>query len=162
MNPLAGAQRLDPYKNFKFRLKYDGRYVYGGNQATGLTISRVTANYRSGGDPSTAHKSPGRSKYEAITLERGVTFDQGFHNWAGQVSRFGANAGLQVPPASLRKDIFLVIYDDGGRWIKSYEITRGWVSGYKALPDLSSNSNSVAIQHMEIEHEGLILSPVHR
>ena len=38
MNPLASAQRLDPYKNFKFRLKYDGRYVYGGNQATGLTI----------------------------------------------------------------------------------------------------------------------------
>ena len=162
MNPLAGAQRLDPYKNFKFRLKSDGRYVYGGNQATGLTISPVTANYRSGGDPSTAHKSPGRSKYEAITLERGVTFDQGFHNWASQVSGHGAKVRSGAPSASLRKDIFLEEYDDSGRWKTSYKVISSWVSGYKALPDLSSNSNSVAIQHMEIEHEGLILSPVHR
>jgi phage tail-like protein len=163
MNPLANTQRLDPYKNFKFLLKYDGRYVYGGSRLTGLTPSSMTANYRAGDDPLSApHKLPGRSKYLAITLERGVTFDQGFHNWASQASRFGSKVGSQAPPAGLRKDIFLEEYDDGGRWKTSYQITRSWVSEYKALPDLSSNSNSVSIEHMEIEHEGLILSAVHR
>jgi phage tail-like protein len=163
MNPLASAQRLDPYKNFKFLLKYDGRYVYGGNQATGLTLSPATVDYRAGNDPLTSpRKLPGRTKYSPITLQRGVTLDQGFHNWASQVSRFGANDGSQVPPANFRKNLFLEIYDDRGHWITSYQITRSWVSGYKALPNLSSNSNSVAIEELEIEHEGLVLAPVHR
>src|SRR5580704_8451705 len=152
MNPHANAQRLDPYKNFKFRLKFDGRYVYGGNQATGLTLSPVTANYRAGDDPvGSPRKLPGRTKYSPITLQRGVTSDQGFHNWASQVSRFPAKAGSGAPPTGLRKDIYLEQYDDAGRWITSYQITRCWVSGYKALPDLGSNSNSVAIQELEIE-----------
>src|SRR5262252_9166647 len=69
----ANPHRLDPYKNFKFRLKWDGKYVYGGSKVTGLKRTTEVVEHRNGGDPSTSHKSPGRTKYEAITLERGLT-----------------------------------------------------------------------------------------
>ncbi len=117
MSAFVNMQRLDPYKNFKFLLMYEGRYVYGGTLTSDLT--RVV--YRSGGDPSTAVKSPGRTKYEPITLERGVTYDQAFNNWASQVSKFGGNTGAQVPSANFRKDLYLVIYNEAGQWVNSYQ-----------------------------------------
>jgi phage tail-like protein len=149
--------RLDPYKNFKFLLMSEGRYLYGGNLPNGAT----PVIFRPGGDPS-FFKTPGRNKYEPITLQRGVAYDQAFNNWANQVSKFAGNTGSQAPPANFRKDLYLVIYNEAGHWVTSYQMSHCWVSGYKALPDFSSNSNAIAIQHIQIEHEGLILSHVHR
>ncbi len=88
----ANPKRLDPYKNFKFRLKWDGKYVYGGSKLTGLKRTTEVVEHRNGGDPSTSHKSPGRTKYEAITLERGLTQDMEFHDWAGKVWSYRRSA----------------------------------------------------------------------
>lgn len=154
---IASNTRIDPYKNFKFRLVWEGRPAYGSNQLRG-TIPSAAVQFRSGGDPSTAHKSPGRNKYETITLERGVTQDALFHNWASQVSKFGSNPGAEASLANFRKDIFLELYNEAGQLTASYKLLRAWISKYKALPALGGLNNAVAIEHIEIEYEGIAIA----
>lgn len=148
-------QRLDPYKNFKFRLKWDGKYVAGINKLTvGLNRTTEIVKHREGGDPSTSHKSPGRNKYDAVTLEQGVTQDTEFQNWASGVWKFGAGLGSEVSPKNFRKDIILEIYSEAGQLAIAYKLNRCWVSGYRSMPDLDANANAVAIQHIKLENEG--------
>jgi phage tail-like protein len=146
--------RIDPYKNFKFRVKWDGKYVYGGSKLTGLKRTTEVVEHRSGGDPSTSHKSPGRTNYEAVTLERGLTQDLAFHDGAGLVWKFGAALGSEVSLDNFRKDIYLEVYDESGQLEIAYKIYRCWVSEYQALPDLDANANAIAIEHIKIENEG--------
>ena len=146
--------RLDPYKNFKFRLKWDGKFVYGGSKLSALKRTTQVVKHRAGGDPSTSHKSPGVTEYEPITLERGLTMDMAFHDWAGLVWNFGSNLGAEVSLASFRKDISLEFYNEAGQLVIAYKIYRCWVSEYQALPDLDSNANAIAIEHIKIENEG--------
>jgi phage tail-like protein len=146
--------RIDPYKNFKFRVKWDGKYVYGGSKLTGLKRTTEVVEHRSGGDPSTSHKSPGRTKYEAVTLERGLTQDLAFHDWAGLVWKFGAALGSEVSLDNFHKDIYLEVYDESGQLEIAYKIYRCWVSEYQAMPDLDANANAIAIEHIKIENEG--------
>ncbi len=153
----VNATRLDPYKNFKFRLKWDGKYVLGCSKLSGLKRTTEVVEHREGGDPSTSRKSPGRSKFEALTLERGRTQDLEFHNWAGLVYNFGAGLGAQVSLASFRKDIYLEFYNEAGQLVLAYKIYRCWVSEYQALPDLDANANAIAIEHIKIENEGFEL-----
>ena len=150
----VNTQRLDPYKNFKFRLKWDGRYVAGISKVGALKRTTEVVEHRSGGDPSTSHKSPGRSKFEAITLERGLTQDLAFHDWAGLVWNFGASLGSEVSLANFRKDIYLEFYNEAGQLALAYKIYRCWVSEYQALPDLDANANAIAIEHIKLENEG--------
>jgi len=110
--------------------------------------------HREGGDPSTSRKSPGRTKYEAITLERGVTHDPEFEAWAAKVWQLGATAGAEVSLQDFRKDLILDFFNEAGQIAISYKIYRCWVSEYQALPDLDANANAVAIQHIKIENEG--------
>jgi phage tail-like protein len=155
MPPFSvNTTRLDPYKNFKFRIKWDGQYVYGGSKLTGLKRSTEVVEHRAGGDPSTAHKSPGRTKYEAITLERGLTQDMAFHDWAGLVWNFGAGLGSEVSLANFRKNLYLELYNEAGQLVIAYKIYRCWVSEYQAMPDLDANANAIAIEHIKIENEG--------
>jgi phage tail-like protein len=146
--------RLDPYKNFKFRLKWDGKYVLGASKVTGLKRSTEVVEHRSGGDPSTSHKSPGRTKFEAITLERGLTQDLAFNQWAGLVWNFGSGLGSEVSLANFRKDIYLELYNEAGQLVIAYKIYRCWVSEYQAMPDLDANANAIAIEHIKLENEG--------
>jgi phage tail-like protein len=146
--------RLDPYKNFKFRLKWDGKYVAGCSKVSGLQRTTEMIEHREGGDPSTSHKSPGRTKYEAITLERGLTQDLAFHDWAGLVWNFGGALGAEVSLANYKKNIYLEFYNEAGQLVIAYQIFRCWVSEYKALPDLDANANAVAIEHIKLECEG--------
>jgi phage tail-like protein len=150
----VNPQRLDPYKNFKFRLKWDGKYVAGISKVSGLKRTTEVVEHRSGGDPSASYKSPGRNKYEAITLERGLTQDMQFHDWSGLVWNFGAALGAQVSLANFRKDIYLEVYNEAGQLVIAYKIYRCWVSEYQALPDLDANANAVAIEHIKLENEG--------
>lgn len=149
----ANPKRLDPYKNFKFRLKWDGKYVFG---ASKIRLKRTTevVEHRAGGDPSTSHKSPGRTKFDAITLERGLTQDLEFHNWAGRVWNFGSSLGSEVSLADFRKDIYLELYNEAGQLVMAYKIYRCWVSEYQAMPDLDANANAIAIEHIKLENEG--------
>ena len=110
--------------------------------------------HREGGDPSTSHKSPGRTKYDAITLERGVTHDLEFERWANKVWNYGAGLGAEVSLKDFRKDIMLEMYNEGGQLVIAYKIYRCWVSEFQALPDLDANANAVAIQQIKLENEG--------
>ena len=150
----VNAARFDPYKNFKFRVKWDGRYVAGVSKVGALKRSTELVEHRDGADPSTSRKSPGRTKYEAITLERGVTHDTEFERWANKVWNFGSGLGLEVSLKNFRKDIIIEVYNEAGQLALAYKVYRCWVSEYQALPDLDANANAVAIQSIKLENEG--------
>jgi len=150
----VNAQRVDPYKNFIFRVKWDGRYVAGISKVSGLKRTTQVVTHREGGDPSTSHKSPGRNEFDAITMERGVTHDTEFEKWANKVWNFGAGLGSEVSLKDFRKDIILDFYNEAGQLAISYKIYRCWVSEYHPLPDLDANANAVAIQMIKLENEG--------
>ncbi len=124
--PSALFTRLDPYKNYKLKL-WDGDKVYVGNIITGLRASGDVVQYRSGGDPSTSHKSPGRDKYGPITLNRGITNDQSFVNWASSVWNYGSSLGSEVSLANFRKDIYLEFINEAGQGVVKHKISHGWV-----------------------------------
>jgi phage tail-like protein len=146
--------RFDPYKNFKFRVKFDGKYVAGLSKMSALKRTTEVVKHREGGDPSSSRKSPGRSEYDAITLERGVTHDLEFETWANKIWNFGAGLGSEASLKDFRKDISVEIYNEAGQLAISYKIYRCWISEFQALPDFDANGNAVAIQHIKIENEG--------
>jgi len=150
----VNAQRFDPYKNFKFRVKWDGRYVAGVSKVSALKRTTEMVEHREGGDPSTSRKSPGRTKYEAVTLERGVTHDPEFELWANKVWNFGAGLGREVSLRDFRKDIIIEVYNEAGQLALAYKVYRCWASEFQALPDLDANANAVAIQTLKLENEG--------
>lgn len=150
----VNANRFDPYKNFKFRVKWDGRYVAGVSKVGALKRSTEMVEHREGGDPSTSRKSPGRTKYEAVTLERGVTHDLEFERWANKVWNFGAGLGAEVSLKDFRKDISIEVYNEAGQKVLAYNLFRCWVSEYQSLPDLDANANAIAIQTIKLENEG--------
>lgn len=150
----VNTHRFDPYKNFKFRLKWDGRYVAGISRCSALRRSVEVVEHREGGDPSRMRKSPGRSRYEPVTLERGVTHDTEFEQWANKAWTMGTGKDAEVSLQDFRKDIVLELYNEAGQLVLAYVIYRCWVSGYQALPDLDANAGSVAIESITLEHEG--------
>ena len=150
----VNTHRFDPYKNFKFRVKWDGKYVAGVSKVSALKRTTEVVEHRNGGDPSSSHRSPGRSKFEAITLERGVTHDVEFEQWANKVWRLGNQLGQEMSLADFRKDIVLELYNEAGQLVIAYKIYRCWVSEYQAFPDLDANANAVAIAHLKLENEG--------
>ncbi len=150
----VNAQRFDPYKNFKFLVKWDGQVVAGVSKVTGLKRSTQVVEHRNGGDPSSTHKSPGQTKYDAITLERGVTHDPEFEKWANKVWNFGSGLGAEVSLKDFRKDLIIEVYNEAGQLALAYKVFRCWVSEFQALPDLDANANAIAIQHIKLENEG--------
>jgi phage tail-like protein len=150
----VNSQRRDPYKTFKFRVKWDGRYVLGVSKVSALKRTTEVIEHRDGGDASTVMRSPGQSKFEAITLERGVTHDPEFERWANKVWSQGAGLGKQLSLADFRKDIILELYNEAGQAVIAYKIYRCWVSEYQALPELDGSANAVAIQTLKLENEG--------
>lgn len=146
--------RFDPYKNFKFRVKWDGRYVAGMSKVSALKRTTEVVKHRDGGDPSSSRKSPGRTEYEAITLERGVTHDPEFEKWANKVWNFGAGLGAETSLKDFRKDIIIELYNEAGQVVIAYKVFRCWVSDYQAQADLDANANAVLIQSLKLENEG--------
>lgn len=123
----VNATRFDPYKNFKFRVKWDGIYVAGVSKVSVLKRTTEVVPHRSGGDPSSSRKSPGRSEYEAVTLERGVTHSVEFEQWANKVWNYGSGLGGETSLADFRKDVILEVYNEAGQVALSYKIYRCWV-----------------------------------
>jgi phage tail-like protein len=152
----VNAQRFDPYKNFKFRVKWDAKYVAGVSKVSSLKRTTEVVKHREGGDPSSSRKSPGRTEFEPITLERGVTHDKEFEQWANKVWNFGAGLGSEVSLQDFRKDIIIEAYNEAGQLVIAYKVFRCWVSEFQALPDLDANANAVAIQHIKLENEGWV------
>ena len=150
----VNAQRFDPYKNFKFRVKWDNKYVAGVSKVSALKRTTEVVKHRDGGDPSSSRKSPGRTEFEAITLERGVTHDKEFEQWANKVWNYGSGLGSETSLKHFRKDLIIEVYNEAGQLAIAYKVYRCWVSEFQALPDLDANANAVAIQHLKLENEG--------
>jgi phage tail-like protein len=127
---VVNATRLDPYKNFKFRVKWDGAYVAGVSKVSALTRQSQVVSHREGGDPHSMRKSPGQSDYGAITLERGVTWDLAFEQWANKVWDYtnSGQLGQEVSLADFRKDISIELYNIAGQKVMAYNIYRCWPS----------------------------------
>jgi phage tail-like protein len=147
-------QRFDPYKNYKFRVKWDNKYVAGLSKMGPLKRTTEVVKHREGGDPSSSRKSPGRTEYDAITFERGVSHDLEFEAWAEKVWGVSAGLGAEVSLKDFRKDLYIEVYNEAGQLALAYTIFRCWVSEFQALPEFDANANSVAIQHIKIENEG--------
>jgi len=150
----ANPTRLDPYKNFKFRLKWDGKYVAGVSKMSALRRVTEVIAHREGGDPSTNRKSPGVTEYDAITLERGVTQDPEFETWANLVWRLSSGLGSESSLKTFRKDIYLEIYNEAGQLVMAYKIYRCWVSEFQVCAGLDANAPAVAIEQITIQNEG--------
>jgi phage tail-like protein len=146
--------RFDPYKNYKFRVKWDGQYVAGLSKMSPLKRTTEVVKHREGGDPGTSHKAPGRTEYDAITLSRGVTHDPAFEEWANLAFLHGAGPGAEMKLKSFRKDVILDVFNEAGQKVISYKVIRCWVSEYQATPELDANANAVAIQTLKLECEG--------
>jgi phage tail-like protein len=147
----ANPQRFDPYKNFKFQVRWDGRVVLGISKVSALKRTTEVVEHREGGDLSTSRKSPGRTKYEAVTMERGLTQDPEFQAWANKVHPYGPT-GTDLK--NFRKDVLLDLFNENHQLVQTYKIYRCWVSEYTAMPDLDANANAVAIEHIKLENEG--------
>ncbi len=150
----VNATRFDPYKSFRFRLKWDGRYIAGISKVSALKRTTEVVEHRNGGDPTSMRKSPGQTKYEPLTLERGVTHDQDFDLWASLVWKLGNGAGSQIALKGFRKDLILELHNEAGQVAIAYKIYRAWVSEYSALPELDASANAIAIQSLVLQHEG--------
>jgi phage tail-like protein len=142
--PTFGVRpnRFDPYKNFKFRIRWNGKVVAGMSRVTGLEQS---THIGSG-------VNPGIRTFEPITLDRGITYDAEFENWAKKVWHPAGNAAISLK--NFRKDIIIEWLNEQGTVAKVYRLYNCWVSAYQALPDLDAGSNAVAIEHLVLQHEG--------
>ena len=150
----VNAHRFDPYKNFKFRVKWDGRYIAGVSRIGGLVRSTEAVEHRAGGERNTLRKSPGSTNFEPIVLERGITHDTAFEQWANKVWNVEAGMGSEVSLRDFRKDIIIELYNEAGQLVIAYKVYRCWVSKVQALPDLDANGNCVAIESITLENEG--------
>ncbi|BDC51039.1 phage tail protein [Bryobacterales bacterium F-183] len=150
----VNATRLDPYKAFKFRVKCDGRYVAGVSKVSALKRVTEKIEFRDGAEPSSPHNSPGKTTWEAITLERGVTHDTEFERWANKVWLLGAGLGAERSLKDFRKDIIIELLNEAGQVAIAYKVYRCWVSEFQALPELDANGNATAIQSIKLENEG--------
>jgi phage tail-like protein len=148
----VNTHRFDPYKNFKFRIKWDGKYVAGVSKLSALKKSTEPVTHREGGDPSTSRVSPSTWSFEPITVERGVTHDPEFEDWANLIYNTDGDAAISLK--NFRKDIIIELLNEQGNVAKAYKIYRCWVSEYTALPELDANGNAVAIESMVLQNEG--------
>jgi phage tail-like protein len=152
----ANTARWDPYKNFRFKVKWDGQYVAGVSKVSVLKRTTEVVKHRMGGDPSGVRVSPGQSTYDPVTLEQGVTHDVSFEQWANKVWDYHKATGTD-PDVSLkdfRKDIIIELYNESGQKVLAYNVYRCWVSEFQALPELDGMGNAIAIQTLKLENEG--------
>lgn len=155
-------KRRDPYKNFRFRVKFaGGEYMLGVSKVTGFKRSTEVIKHRSGGDPATSFKLPGRTEYDPITLERGVTTDKVFQQWANRVWSFtNSGRGLETSLKDFRQDLIVDVFNEGGQKVLSYQVYNCWVSEWQPVSDLDANANAVALQHVKVENEGWVAEEV--
>jgi phage tail-like protein len=162
--------RIDPYKNFKFVVSWDGQPVAGVSSVSGLSRSTEPIEHREGADPITTRVSPGRTRMAPVTLQRGVTHDQAFEWWANSVwfwsneqsslatNTNGQNMSLSGTPATqtdiFRKDIYVALYNEAGQKVIGYNLYRCWPSEFEALGDLDANGNGIVFQRLVLQLEG--------
>ena len=150
----VNPHRFDPYKRFKFRVKWDGRYVPGIIHVSGLNRTTSVVTHREGGEPNVVRKSPGLTVYEPITLERGRTHDTSFERWASKVYNYGSGSGAESSLEDFRKDIIIELYNEAGQLVMAFRVYRCWPSKYSPLRELDASSRDIALETMVLEYEG--------
>lgn len=150
----VNPHRYDPYKNFKFLVVWDGRVVAGISKISPLKRTTEVVKHRHGGDVSSPRKSAGRTEFEAITLERGLTMDLEFDRWANKVWLIGQGRGAESSLRDYRKDIVIQVLNEAGQVAVAFKVYRAWPSEYQIVGELDANANAVAIQSLKLENEG--------
>ncbi len=150
----VNPHRTDPYKKFKFRVMWDGKYVAGISKVSSLRRTTDVVTHREGGDPNVIRRSPGQTTYEPIMLERGRTHDVAFEQWANKVWNFGAAVGSEMSLKDFRKDIVIDLFNESGQKVMSFRVYRCWPSVYEALSDLDAQDSAVAFERLILENEG--------
>jgi phage tail-like protein len=149
---MAAALSRDPYKNFRFKVFFGNNTtpVAGINRVTGLNWSVAVETREQGGSYRSSAKLPGRVTYDNVTLERGITTDQGFQDWAGAVWNYTNSNPLK----SVQQSLVIALCDENGSPAIRYQLVNCWVSRFNALPELSSLRNELALEQITIEHDG--------
>jgi phage tail-like protein len=147
----AQSNRFDPYRTFRFRVKWDGQYVAGLTKMGALKRTTEMVEFREAGENITSRKLPGKTSYQAVTLEAGVTYDSAFEDWANLVNDFASHGITSL--GEFRKNVTLDVFNEAGVKALSYNLYRAWVSEYQALPDLDAGANAVAITTLKLEFE---------
>ena len=150
----VNTHRFDPYKNFKFRVVWDGITVAGISKVSALKHTIDPVSHRDGGDRSTPRLSPGQTKFEPITLERGITHDTSFEDWATLAYSNSGDAGVSLK--NFRKDITIELYNLQGAKVRAWQVFRCWVSEFTAAPELDANANAIAFESVVIQNEGFV------
>jgi phage tail-like protein len=157
----ANPARADPYKDFKFRVRWGANeYVAGVSKVSALTRTAERVEPRERRDPRPGHELPSRTEYEPITLERGVTYDLEFEQWATRASAFVDSPAPEGRPErdasqnEFRRNLTIDVFDEVGQKVMSYEVHRAWVSEFTAQADLATGAKAILIQSIRIEHEG--------
>jgi phage tail-like protein len=148
----TNTHRLDPYKNFKFLVKWENEAVAGLSKMSAVKWTKEVVEWREAGGPSVVRKLPGRHKFEPITLEAGLTHDTKFLRWAQQVSNPEGDAAMSLK--EYRKPVTIEVLNLQGEKVMAFTLDRAWVSEFQALPEMDANANAVAIQSIKIEYEG--------
>jgi phage tail-like protein len=155
MNP--STNRFDPYRTFRFKVKWDNQYVAGLNKMGALRRTTEMVEFREAGENITSRKLPGKTTYQAVTLEAGVTYDTAFEDWANLVNDFASHSITNL--GEFRKNVILDVFNEAGQKVLSYTLYRAWVSEYQALPDLDAGANAVAITTIKLEYEWFVRDP---
>ena len=148
----VNKHRIDPYKNFKFRIVWDNLTVAGLSKMSAVKRMTEVVEWREAGGPSIIRKMPGRTKCEPITLEAGLTHDRQFITWADQVNNPLGNGATS--PLNYRKEVTIEVLNMQGTAAVAFKLRRAWVSEFQALPEMDANANAVAIQTLKLEYEG--------
>jgi phage tail-like protein len=157
----VNTTRIDPYKNFKFRIVWDDEGtigpIAGVSKVSGLKRTTELVTHRDGGDLSTKRHSPGVSSFEPITLERGITHDPAFENWATKVYSTAGDGAVSL--AHFRKDLIIELYNLQGVKVRAWQVFRCWPSEFIAVPELDANANAVAFETLVLQNEGFARDP---
>jgi len=150
----VNPHRIDPYQQFKFRVKWDGQYIPGIVHISGLNRQTEVVQHRAGGDLNSIRRIPGKTVYEPVTIKRGRTHDPEFERWANKVYSYGSGVGNEVSLKDFRKDIIIELCNEAGQTVMAFKIFRCWPSRYSALSELNALHNTVALETLVLEHEG--------
>jgi phage tail-like protein len=150
----VNINRYDPYKTYRFLVYFGASTapVAAVSKVSGLKRSSDVIDYKEGGN-AIILKGLGRTKYEPITLERGLTMDLDFAKWANYAQVLDSGAP-STSLANLRQTVRIDLLNEEGQPVWRFKIWRAWVSEYQALPDLDAGANAIAIEHIKIENEG--------
>ncbi|HFE44565.1 MAG TPA: phage tail protein [Nannocystis exedens] len=148
----VNTTRIDPYKNFKFRVIWDGETVAGVSKVGALKRTTAPVSHRDGNDLSTDRHSPGRTQFDDIVLERGITHNREFEEWANKI--YSTQGDGAVSLRDFRKDIQIELLNLQGVTVALYNVYRCWVTQYTALPDLDSNGEGIAFESVTLKCEG--------